>query len=136
MEIVPLPDHLSEAAVNLWHLVGLTRPWNDPWADLSRALRGSASAVLAGLHGSELIATAMVGHDGRRGWVYYLAVHPDSQRNGHGRRMMAVCEQWLSEREVPKINLMVRTDNAEARGFYAALGYGHDEVVVLSRRSR
>ena len=134
MNIRPLAAHLSEAAVNLWRLAGLTRPWNDPRADLSRALRGPASTVLAGFSGSELIATAMVGHDGHRGWVYYLAVHPNSHGHGHGRQMMAACERWLEERDISKINLMVRTDNHVAQGFYAAIGYGHDDVVVLSRR--
>src|SRR5206468_3012340 len=124
----------TRAAVDLWRLVGLTRPWNDPHGDLSRALGGPASAVLAGLLDDDLVATAMVGHDGHRGWVYYLAVHPNSQRHGHGRQMMAACEQWLAERGIPKVNLMVRADNPAARGFYDALGYGHDEVIVLSRR--
>lgn len=134
MDIAPLPEHLNDAAVELWHLVGLTRPWNDPLADLNRAIRGPASAVLAGFSGRDLIATAMVGHDGHRGWVYYLAVHPKSQRNGHGRQMMAACERWLAEQGIPKLNLMIRDDNRVARGFYTAIGYGHDEVVVLSRR--
>jgi len=48
--------------------------------------------------------------------------------------MMVACERWLAERGIPKVNLMVRADNPVARGFYAAIGYGHDEVVVLSRR--
>ncbi len=134
MNITPLPERLAEAAVNLWHLVGLTRPWNDPGTDLSRALGGPASAVLAGFEGSDLVATAMVGHDGHPGWVYYLAVHPDWQRSGRGRQMMAACERWLAERGIPKINLMVRADNPAAHGFYAAIGYRPDEVVVLSRR--
>lgn len=134
MDIVPLPKHLTDAAVDLWHLVGLTRPWNDPRADLRRALRGPASTVLGGLGAGDLIATAMVGHDGHRGWVYYVAVHPASRRNGHGRQMMAACERWLAERKVPKVNLMVRSDNAVAQDFYATIGYSVDEVTVLSRR--
>jgi ribosomal protein S18 acetylase RimI-like enzyme len=76
----------------------------------------------------------MVGHDGHRGWVYYLAVRADARHRGCGRAMMAACEARLLDRGVPKLSLMVRGDNAEARGFYEALGYGHDGVVVLSRR--
>lgn len=134
MEIVPLPVELIETAVELWHGVGLTRPWNDPVADLRRAMQGPASAVLAGLDGPTLLATALVGHDGHRGWVYYLAVRPQSQRNGYGRQMMRACEGWLVEQGIPKINLMVRVDNAIAQDFYAALGYRIDDVTVLSRR--
>jgi ribosomal protein S18 acetylase RimI-like enzyme len=47
--------------------------------------------------------------------------------------MMDACEAWLLERNVPKLNLMVRTSNASASGFYAALGYNRDEVSVFSR---
>jgi ribosomal protein S18 acetylase RimI-like enzyme len=76
----------------------------------------------------------MVGHDGHRGWVYYLAVSADARGGGAGRALMAACEAWLAERGVPKLNLMVRGDNAAAQGFYDALGYATDDVVVRSRR--
>jgi ribosomal protein S18 acetylase RimI-like enzyme len=127
------PERIDEA-IALWHEVGLTRPWNDAPADLRRALHGPSSTILALVEEGSLLATAMVGHDGHRGWVYYLAVAPTAQRRGHGRAMMAACEAWLAERGVPKLNLMLRADNAAARGFYTALGYTPDEVIVLSHR--
>jgi hypothetical protein len=129
-----LAPSLFEDALELWRETGLTRPWNDPRADLRRALAGPASTVLAGLADGILIATAMVGYDGHRGWVYYLAVRPDHQRCGWGRVMMEACEAWLIERQVPKLNLMVRAENGIARGFYEALGYAIDDVLVRSRR--
>jgi len=134
MEIEALPGPAVDAAVELWGRAGLTRPWNDPLADLRRALAGPASTVLAGWLDGALVATAMVGHDGHRGWVYYLAVSPEQQGRGHGRAMMAACETWLRERRVPKLNIMVRGDNSAARSFYERLDYGTDDVVVLSRR--
>lgn len=134
MHIESLAPPEFDAAVALWHDVGLTRPWNDPIADLHRAVAGPSSTVLAGRDGDELVATAMVGHDGHRGWVYYVAVRPDRRRQGHGRAIMRACETWLAARDVPKINLMVRTENDAVIDFYAALGYGHDDVVVMSKR--
>ena len=79
MEVEELPVHLFPDAVALWQAYGLTRPWNDPDEDLRRAVRGPASTVLACLLDDELLATAMVGHDGRGGWVYYLAVREDAR---------------------------------------------------------
>jgi ribosomal protein S18 acetylase RimI-like enzyme len=134
MLIAPLSPAHHDAALELWQEAGLTRPWNDPGEDLRRALVGPGSTVLAGTADGALEATAMLGHDGHRGWVYYLAVRADARGRGRGRSMMAACEAWLRDRGVPKLNLMVRGDNAEARGFYAALGYSHDDVAVLSRR--
>jgi ribosomal protein S18 acetylase RimI-like enzyme len=92
--------------------------------------------VLAGLEGAALVATAMVGHDGHRGWIYYLAVSADARGHGHGQAIMQACEQWLAARQVPKLNVMVREDNSTALGFYTSIGYTADDVVVLSRRLR
>jgi ribosomal protein S18 acetylase RimI-like enzyme len=135
VEISPLQPAQFDPAVALWHEAGLTRPSNDPDADLRRAIAGSASTILAGHEHGRLIATAMVGHDGHRGWVYYLAVDPSARRRGHGRRMIRACEAWLWERGVPKLNLMVRSgENDGVLAFYASLGYTPDDVIVLGHR--
>lgn len=135
VEIRPLPTADQTAALTLWSAAGLTRPWNDPGADLRRGLRGPDSTVLGGyLPPDGLVATAMVGHDGHRGWVYYLAVDPAHRRSGLGRLMMAACEDWVRQHDIPKIQLMVRSDNAEALGFYEGLGYEVSDVTVLGRR--
>lgn len=134
MSVIDLPESHVPDAVALWHEAGLTRPWNDPAADLRRALDGGSSTVLAILaEQGQLLATAMVGHDGHRGWVYYLAVHPARQGTGLGRRLMDACEAWVHERGIPKIQLMVRDTNLEAQSFYEALGYERNAVTVLSR---
>ena len=134
MSVADLPADLAEDAVALWRDVGLTRPWNDPVADLRRALAGPSSTVLALTDGGSLLGTAMVGYDGHRGWLYYLAVQPHLQGQGLGRELLRACEQWLRERDVPKLQLMVRTSNAGVRAFYEGLGYADAEVIVLGRR--
>ena len=134
LAIAPITDADVESVVALWQRCGLTRPWNDPASDIAFARRCENATILIGRVGGALVATAMVGHDGHRGWVYYLAVAPGEQRNGHGAAMMRAAEDWLVQRGIPKLNLMVRGDNAQARGFYQALGYQQDDVVVLARR--
>ena len=119
--------------IALWEACGLTRPWNDPAADFARAIAGPASAVLVRREGGALVASVMVGDDGHRGWVYYLAVAPARRRDGLGRAMMAEAEVWLSAHGAPKLQLMVREDNEEALGFYEALGLERQEVVTLGR---
>jgi ribosomal protein S18 acetylase RimI-like enzyme len=120
-------------AVALWESCALTRPWNDPVADFRRALAGTTSAVLGLFDGDELVATAMVGEDGHRGWMYYLAVDPSRRRGGLGRRMVEEAEAWLRDRGVVKVNLMVRHDNAAAVSFYERLGYEDQQTTVLAR---
>jgi ribosomal protein S18 acetylase RimI-like enzyme len=94
---------------------------------------GDTSTVLAALDDDVLLGTVMVGHDGHRGWVYYLAVRPDQRLQGPGRRLMEASEDWLGERGVPKLNLMVRHANQAVTAFYQALGYEDGGVVVLGR---
>lgn len=133
MLITDLPLERAGDAVALWHETGLTRPWNDPHADLLRAATGPSSTVLGALDDGVLTGTAMVGHDGHRGWVYYVAVRPDRQGNGIGRELMDAVERWLRERNVPKVQLMVRATNASVVGFYESLGYEDGEVRVLGK---
>jgi GNAT superfamily N-acetyltransferase len=87
------PDEI-EAAVALWEACDLTRPWNDPRADIRRAFDGATSTILAHREDGRLVATAMVGADGHRGWVYYLAVAPDRRKRGLGEAMMRAAEDW------------------------------------------
>ncbi|HSN12375.1 MAG TPA: GNAT family acetyltransferase [Propionibacteriaceae bacterium] len=134
MTIVELGPEAARTAVDLWAASDLTRPWNDPYADFARAVEGTSSAVL-GLYDDEtLVGTVMVGVDGHRGWVYYLASHPDRRREGIGRALVAAAERWVEERGMPKIQLMVRRTNASVVDFYTALGYAEQDTVVLGRR--
>ena len=123
-----------DAVIALWQACALTRPWNDPVADFDRAVETATSDILVRHDGDELIASVMVGYDGHRGWVYYLAVHPGQRRRGLGREMMEAAEAWLRERAAPKIQLMVRSDNAEVIAFYEAFGLDRQDVVTLGRR--
>ena len=127
------PDEI-EAAVALWEACDLTRPWNDPRADIRRAFGGATSTILAHREAGRLVATAMVGTDGHRGWVYYLAVAPDRRKRGLGEMMMRAAEAWVAERGMPKMQLMVRMENAAAAGFYHAIGYETEDRLILSRR--
>ena len=87
-----------------------------------------------GPEGDELLGTAMVGHDGHRGWIYYLAVRADARGRGHGRALVRACEHWVLGRGIPKLQLMVRSGNTAAVGFYERLGYTDTACVVLGRR--
>jgi ribosomal protein S18 acetylase RimI-like enzyme len=122
------------AVVALWQACGLTRPWNDPRRDIATKLAEQPELFLVGLVDERLVASAMAGFDGHRGWVYYLAVDPAHRRAGHGRALMREAERLLLERGCPKINLLVRSGNAQVIDFYRRLGYTVDDVTSLGRR--
>ncbi|PRB67602.1 GNAT family acetyltransferase [Arthrobacter sp. MYb213] len=134
MEIRELEVPEIGQATALWQSVEITRPWNDPTSDAHKALENQSSTILAGHHEQRLVATAMVGFDGHRGWLYYVAVHPDMQGQGFGQQIIEAASRWLAEQGVPKVQLMVRTENTDVIGFYERLGYEAQDVVVLGKR--
>jgi ribosomal protein S18 acetylase RimI-like enzyme len=134
MIVTDLIDSDVEAVVALWRRCDLTRPWNDPYADIARARSTPTSTVLLGRVEDVLVASVMVGYDGHRGWVYYLAVAPEARRTGLGRQIMQAAETWLRDRGAPKIQLMVRDTNTAAIGFYERLGLERQDVVTLGKR--
>ena len=122
------------AIVALWKECGLTRPWNDPHRDIARKLTEQPELFLVGTLGNEIVASAMVGFDGHRGWVYYLAVAERHRKHSFGRALMQEAERLLIERGCPKVNLQVRSSNAGVIEFYRKLGYSVDETVSLGKR--
>ncbi|MFG1399473.1 GNAT family acetyltransferase [Roseixanthobacter pseudopolyaromaticivorans] len=123
-----------EALVSLWERAGLIRPWNDPRADIALARRGPHSTILVARDGGTVVGSVMVGHDGHRGWIYYLAVDPALTRQGLGRALAHTAEDWLQARGVPKLMLLVRPENEQVRAFYVASGYIEEPRIVFTKR--
>ena len=133
LSIAAVEDADIPAMIALWQRCGLTRPWNDPAADIAMARRGPNAAVLAGRDGGSVVASVLVGHDGHRGWVYYVAVDPDHRHKGYGRAIMDAAEQWLRARGIEKLQLMVRPDNTGVKAFYQSLDFLEQERVVYAK---
>jgi ribosomal protein S18 acetylase RimI-like enzyme len=123
------------ATVALWRSYGLVVPHNDPAADFRFARAGACSDILVGQdEGGHIVGSVMVGHDGHRGWLYYVASDPASRGGGVGRRMVQAAETWLGERGVAKVQLlMVRPTNVQAVAFYARLGFEETPRTILAR---
>jgi ribosomal protein S18 acetylase RimI-like enzyme len=134
MDIRSFRPEDTDAVIDLWQAAGLVRPWNDPRKDIERKLTVQPELFLVGETDGVVVAVAMVGYDGHRGWVNYLAVSPDARGLAHGRRMMEEAERLLTELGCPKLNLQIRSDNAEARAFYEHLGYTEDAAVSYGKR--
>jgi ribosomal protein S18 acetylase RimI-like enzyme len=124
----------QKEVIELWARCGLVVPKNNPEKDIQRKLQVDRDLFLVGFTQQSIVATVMGGYDGHRGWINYLAVDPSEQRNGYGRKAMSAIEVLLKAKGCPKINLQVRASNSDIIGFYAALGYGNDNVVGLGKR--
>ena len=133
LTITPLTDSDIPEVIRLWERCGSTRPWNDPTGDIALARRGENSTLLVGRHDGVICASVMVGHDGHRGWVYYVTVDPDQRYHGFGRAIMDAAEDWLRKRGILKLQLLVRKENAKVHEFYRSIGYYNQETVTFAK---
>ncbi len=134
MNVRPFTERDTETVIALWQACDLVWPWNDPHKDIQRKLEVGRELFLVGEVDGRVVAAAMGGYEGHRGWVNYLAVHPDCRRHGYGRTLMHALEQELLALGCPKLNLQVRESNTAVIQFYEALGYGNDHVVSFGKR--
>jgi ribosomal protein S18 acetylase RimI-like enzyme len=131
--IASIEDRDIPEVIALWQRCGSTRPWNDPAADIALARSGANATILLGRDNGDLVASVLVGHDGHRGWVYYVTVDPEHRFKGFGRMIMSAAEDWLRARGIEKMQLMVRGDNTRVQAFYQSIGYFEQERVVFAK---
>ena len=124
----------QEAVVDLWKRCSLVVPQNDPAEDIRRKLDFQPELFFVALLNDRVIGSIMVGYEGHRGWLNYLAVLPDFQRSGYGRRLVEKAIDELRRLGCLKVNLQVRRSNISAVGFYKHLGFEEDDVVSLGKR--
>ena len=127
-------DTDEEAVLSLWRRVGIDRPWLDLRAEIAEKRKRDRSLFLVAEAGNSVVGAVMGAYDGRRGWVYHLAVEPERQRQGLGRLLMVALEQRMRRRGVTKINLQVRQDNLDVCTFYERLGYLDERLVSFGKR--
>jgi len=124
----------ADAVVALWTAAGLTRPWNDPYADIERKLRVQPELFLVASTPVSVVGAVMAGYDGHRGWLYYLASDPTRRREGIGRALVDEAERRMLAMGCPKVQLMVRPGNEAVLAFYDALGYERFDASTTGKR--
>ena len=131
----------TDAVIAIWRACDLTRPWNNPRADIARKLAVQPELFFIGCHAKNPISTAMFGYDGHRGWLYYFAVLPEYQNKGYGCALLAHGEAALTAMGCPKINLQIRNTTTNTSGitdtvtsFYEKSGYRTDAVLSYGKR--
>ncbi len=135
MKIRPFTQSDTDPVVALWQACGLVKPWNDAHKDIARKLAVAPELFLVGeAEDDTLMGTVMGGYEGHRGWVNYLAVHPDEQGHGYGRILMLALEEKLIAAGCPKLNLQLRDSNIDVINFYEAIGYTQDKVISFGKR--
>ncbi len=129
-------DADQEAVLALWERAGINRPWLNLRAEIAEKRKRDRSLFLVATDGDEIIGAVMGAYDGRRGWVYHLAVQPSWQRDGIGRALMQELERRMLRLGVSKLNLQVRNHNLVATGFYERLGYQDERLTSFGKQLR
>jgi hypothetical protein len=133
LAVAEITDGDLTDVITLWRRAGLVREWNDPRGDIALARRDGNATVLLGRVDGAAAASVLVGHDGHRGWVYYVSVDPDHRNKGYGRAIMQAAEDWLRARGILKLQLMVRGDNAKVNAFYQSIGYYDQQRTTFAK---
>ena len=127
------PDD-ETSVVALWRACDLVASYNDPSKDFHFARAKEGSDILVGLDAEQsIVGSVMVGHDGHRGWIYYVAADPNRRSQGIGRSMVDAAEQWLKHKGVVKVMLLVRETNTQVVDFYNGLGFETVPRVIMQK---
>ena len=131
------PEDYDEVLA-LWRESGLTIKPSDTLEEIQKVLSLPANVFLiAEVAGGEMppgiVGTVIGAWDGRRAWIYHLAVKPATRRARIGSELMSAVEQALRGHGATKINLLVEPGNQQAEAFYRALGYSAQFLQFFSK---
>jgi ribosomal protein S18 acetylase RimI-like enzyme len=125
----------EQEVVNLWQQVFPGAPaHNKPQNDIRMKLGVQPELFFIATDDDRVVGSAMAGFDGHRGWVYYVAVHPEYRRKGIGTALMKQAETALKENGCPKLNLQIRADNHAVQAFYEARGYVVEDRISMGKK--
>ncbi len=138
MQIRPYLPKDEDQVIELWHACGLIVPWNDPRKDIARKLAVNPELFIVAVQNTneneQVVGSVMGGYEGHRGWINYLAVLPDHQGTGLGRKLIEQTEASLLALGCPKVNLQVRSTNTHIVEYYRSLGYAEDHAIGMGKR--
>jgi len=113
-----------EDIYKLWLAANLSvRKSNLEKYDFEKILELNPTSCFIATEKNNIIATVFGTFNGRRAWIYHLAVDPHYQRNGYGSLLLKKVEAALKVRGAKKIILGVALKNAETMPFYKKNGY-------------
>ncbi|MBD2612000.1 MAG: GNAT family acetyltransferase [Nostoc sp. ZfuVER08] len=133
VKVRPYHSNDEQQVIELWHQCNLVVPWNDPKRDIELKLKFQPHMFLVGAKDDLIVASIMVGYEGHRGWINYLAVLPNYQRQGIGWLMMNAAEAELKKLGCPKVNLQVRSSNKSVIAFYEKIGFTDSNVISMGK---
>jgi ribosomal protein S18 acetylase RimI-like enzyme len=100
-------------------------------------LKRNHGLSLVARHEDRIVGAVLCGHDGRRGYLYHLAVAPSHRSQGLGRRLVETCLKKLAEEAILKATIVVYGRNDTGQEFWRHIGWGdRTDLIVLQKETR
>ena len=112
----------GDALRALWSAAGLNSLGDDE-ASLRVFAQRNPGLFLVAAQGAQVVGSVMGAWDGRRGWLYHVAVAESQRRAGLATRLVVDVEARLRALGCPKVNVIVRQGNDGGAAFWSSLGY-------------
>jgi ribosomal protein S18 acetylase RimI-like enzyme len=126
-----------DSIVSLWKEVGLVLRPGDDSDGIRLKLQRDADLFLIAREGTEIVGSVIGGWDGRRGWIYHLAVSPSHQRQGIAKALMHELELRLAAKGAKRLNAQVYESNKASLRFFEACGYElRPDLVMIGKALR
>jgi putative acetyltransferase len=123
------------AALNLWREtsgIGVSRS-DEPDSLAFYLARNPGTSFVAVANGA-LVGTILGGHDGRRGYIHHLAVHPDYRRQGIATQLVTKALASLEEIGIQKCLLFIKVENEAGRAFWQSSGWSlREDISMMSK---
>ncbi|TMH94725.1 GNAT family acetyltransferase, partial [Candidatus Bathyarchaeota archaeon] len=122
---------------DLWQAAGLILRPGDELEDVKLKLQRDSDLFLVAVQDDMIVGSVMGGWDGRRGWIYHLAVKPEHQRQGIGAGLVREVEKRLVAKGARKVNAQVYKWNERSSEFFKAIGYeSQPDLIMIGKRLR
>lgn len=103
------------------------RSIDDSREGVERFLKRNPKTSVVAVEDGRVVGAILCGHDGRRGCMYHVCVHPDYRRRGIGKEMVVFAMQRLQEEEISKVSLIAFTSNDIGNAFWNTIGWTRRE---------
>ncbi|GAB7389327.1 hypothetical protein BSNK01_31650 [Bacillaceae bacterium] len=130
------PFRLSDyaAITNIWKETNLEKTETETLDALAKQLAWDSELVMVAEVDGEVVGVIVGTIDGNRAYFYRLAVYPEYQGRGIGRKLVQALEQRFKEKGATIVYIMVNQDNQKVIPFYNSLGYEVQKYVTLTKK--
>lgn len=99
------------------------RTIDDSEAGVARFLKRNPTTSVVAVEDGKIVGGILCGHDGRRGCLYHVCVHPDYRLRGIGKSMVVFAMEALRKEEISKVSLIAFTQNDIGNAFWNTIGW-------------